>query len=315
MISGILPIVKPAGMTSASAVLNAKILIGETRIGHSGTLDPNAAGVLPIALGRATRLIEYMDAPFKTYRCECTLGVQTPTDDIWAEITGGIRLSAPWSAELMPARERIAEVLESFVGVSEQLPPAYSSVRVNGRHLYQYARSGEEVAVKPRRIEIRAMKLISLDAVRGTFLFDIECSRGTYVRTVCREIGERLGGMGACMSCLIRTSCCGFSIGECVTFEQLAASEDPSSLLLPAERAAEGLRRAFIGSSFHERLFCGGNPVNVKKARAELPEDAAEGEPLAVFGAEKGFLGVAERKAEEDGFLLKPVKITYDGPL
>ncbi len=314
MISGILPIIKPAGMTSASAVLNARIILGESRIGHSGTLDPNAAGVLPIALGRATRLIEYMDAPFKTYRCECTLGTVTATDDIWAEPVGGARLDGSWEGMKKPSERELGDVLGSFLGESFQMPPAYSSVRVNGRHLYQYARSGQEVEVRPRRVEIRRMELISYDAEKGTFLFDIDCSRGTYVRTVCREIGERLG-TGACMSCLIRTSCCGFSIDECVTFEQLAASAEPKTLLLPAERAAEGLQRLEIASPFHERLFCGGNPVSFEKARVWAPEGLPEGEPAAVFGLERGFLGVAAKAAGEGGFVLKPVKITYDGPL
>ena len=315
--NGILPLLKPAGMTSASCVLNARILLGEDRAGHSGTLDPNAAGVLPIAIGRATKLIEYMDAPSKTYRCECVFGIESETGDIWPKTAEGIAYGADREPDgsrkgggQWPSLEELVEAVKSFEGEREQLPPMYSSVRVAGRHLYEYARSGQSVDVKPRRVTISRMELVKYDRAAGLFSFDIECSRGTYVRSVCIELGEMFGTC-ASMSCLIRTSCCGFDINECVSFEQLAAAEDRASLILPADRAVIGLGKAFIGSSFHERLFCGGNAVSLEKARVSLDEELF-GDVVAVYGRTLGLLGVG-RTSEEDGALtLRPVKVTYD---
>ena len=316
--NGILPLLKPAGMTSASCVLNARILLGAERAGHSGTLDPNAAGVLPIAIGRATKLIEYMDAPSKTYRCECVFGIESETGDVWPKTESGILSTADRMPDGSrrggsgwPSEDELRAALGSFTGEREQLPPMYSSVRVNGRHLYEYARNGESVEVKARKVLISGMELVRYDRARGVFTFDIECSRGTYVRSVCIEIGGMFG-TSASMCGLIRTRCCGFDIGECVSFEQLAAAEDRDSLLLPAERAVTGLPRAFIGSSFHEKLFCGGNPVGLEKARVSADEGLTAGEHAAVFGRSLGLLGIGTLTGSAEDPALRPLKVTYE---
>ena len=153
---GIINLLKPAGMTSHDAVYFLRRLTGEKRIGHTGTLDPMAVGVLPLCIGNATRIIEYLDADRKSYRCEMLLGIETDTQDIWGEVLCDRRKSA---GNL--TAEKLKEVLETFQGDIFQIPPRYSSVRINGRHLYEYARKGEEVEIKPRPVQIYNLNLIS----------------------------------------------------------------------------------------------------------------------------------------------------------
>ncbi|MCI5897540.1 MAG: tRNA pseudouridine(55) synthase TruB [Anaerovoracaceae bacterium] len=212
---GIINLLKPAGMTSHDAVYFLRRLTGEKRIGHTGTLDPMAVGVLPLCIGNATRIIEYLDADRKSYRCEMLLGIETDTQDIWGEVLCDRRKSA---GNL--TAEKLKEVLETFQGDIFQIPPRYSSVRINGRHLYEYARKGEEVEIKPRPVQIYNLNLISFHSDTGRAVFDVTCSKGTYIRSICQAAGEILG-CGAAMSFLARTGSGVFRIEDAVTMEEL----------------------------------------------------------------------------------------------
>ena len=256
---GILNVFKPAGMSSASLVLNIRIISGEDKAGHTGTLDPNAMGVLPVCLGKATRLIEYMDRPHKTYRCEALLGTVTDTQDIWGNVVSRNPVNV--------SREKVEEALMSFQGDTLQIPPAYSAVWVDGRRMYSYARRGEEIILEGRSINVSDIRLLDFDGSR--VMFDVSCSRGTYVRTICHDLGAKLG-CGAAMSFLLRTSACGYELKDALSLEQFAAMspEERDASLRPMDSAVADMPRFDISESQREyfmngdeRFFIGCRPV------------------------------------------------------
>ncbi|MDD2189536.1 MAG: tRNA pseudouridine(55) synthase TruB [Eubacteriales bacterium] len=223
---GIINLLKPAGMTSSDGVNLLRRLTGIKRIGHTGTLDPMAVGVLPLCIGSAARINEYLDLDYKKYRCEMQLGLETDTQDIW-----GTAISCDNSTD-MPDESKIREALSSFQGVIYQYPPQYSAVRVNGRRLYEYARRGETVEIKPRQVNIRSITVIRMELDRKRVTFDVECSKGTYIRTICHDTGKILG-CGAVMSCLIRTASGAFILSNTATIEELAENGPERYLLKP----------------------------------------------------------------------------------
>ena len=221
MKDGILILNKTQDWTSHDCVAVCRRVLrlkGVKKIGHGGTLDPMACGVLPIYIGKATRLMEYTDLDDKTYRCTARLGLITDTLDIWGETleersTEGI------------TEEAIREALGAFHGEIEQYPPMYSSVRVNGKRLYQYARDGETVEVKPRKVTIREFIIENIDMEKMEVSFEVTCSKGTYIRTICSDLGEALG-CGAAMSALTRVASGIFRIEDGVDPEALKTMEE-----------------------------------------------------------------------------------------
>ncbi len=221
MKDGILILNKTQDWTSHDCVAVCRRVLrlkGVKKIGHGGTLDPMACGVLPIYIGKATRLMEYTDLDDKTYSCTARLGLITDTLDIWGETleersTEGI------------TEEAIREALGAFHGEIEQYPPMYSSVRVNGKRLYQYARDGEIVEVKPRKVTIREFIIENIDMQKMEVSFEVTCSKGTYIRTICSDLGEALG-CGAAMSALTRVASGIFRIEDGVDPESLKTMEE-----------------------------------------------------------------------------------------
>lgn len=217
MKDGILNIYKPEGMTSHDVVGVLRRLLGTKKIGHTGTLDPMATGVLPVCIGRATRITEYLDMDFKTYRCTMRLGILTDTQDIWGQV-----LEQQDTNNV--TEDAVRKAFERFHGVVEQTPPMYSAVRVDGKRLYEYARAGETVEVRSRKIFIRSL---IIDAVDFSFdgdckkvTFTVECSKGTYIRTICQDIGEMLG-CGAAMESLCRLSSGRFCLEDAIDLNWL----------------------------------------------------------------------------------------------
>lgn len=199
---GILNILKPPGMTSHDVVARMRRLTGQKKIGHSGTLDPGAAGVLPVFLGKATRLIEYGMEWDKTYRVELTLGGESETGDDFSEIH--------WSpVDKYPTEETICRVLAGFLGPQLQIPPMYSALKVNGKKLYDLARAGQTVEREARQIEIYSIQLLSYAA--PIIRFDVSCSKGTYIRTLCEDIARAMDLSGV-MTFLLRTQVGAFSV-------------------------------------------------------------------------------------------------------
>ena len=224
---GVINFLKPAGMTSHDAVYMLRRLTGEKRIGHTGTLDPMAVGVLPLCIGNATRIIDYLDLDQKEYRCELLLGIETDTWDIW-----GKELSDERSKCQKITQADIEALLPSFRGDLFQTPPGYSAIKINGKHLYEYARMDQVIEVEKRPVTIHKIELLNYDQTAGRAIIDVRCSKGTYIRSICHDIGQALG-CGATMSFLARTATGAFRIEEAVSAEELKENWEPH--LLPID--------------------------------------------------------------------------------
>ncbi len=234
MMNGIINVLKPPGMTSHDVVSFIRRTYGIKKVGHAGTLDPAAAGVLPVALGQATRLLEYMTDCDKSYRTELTLGYETNTGDD----TGEILFSKPFTT---PNSETLEEILDSFIGTSSQIPPMYSAIKIDGKKMYDLARAGLHVELKPRTVTIHSIKLIHQTAT--SILFDVSCSKGTYIRSLCADIGKLLGGP-VVMSFLVRTRVGLFILEDSYTLEEIA--EKKESILLPSETAIKHFPKVIL---------------------------------------------------------------------
>lgn len=211
---GIIIINKPKNCTSHDIVRKAKKFFNE-KVGHTGTLDPNATGVLPLLVGKGTQIAKYIINHDKTYVAILQLGEKTDTADV-----EGNSIETKEVSEQSLKTEKVKEVLKSFIGKQEQIPPIYSAIKVNGKKLYDYARKGEKVEIQPRQIEIYDMELINIDKTNKTIEFKVDCSKGTYIRTLCENIAEKLDTVGY-MKELNRTKVGEFSIDDSITIEQL----------------------------------------------------------------------------------------------
>ena len=227
MANGILVIDKSAGWTSQDVAAKLRGVFHERRVGHGGTLDPMATGVLPVFIGRATRAAEFLESAEKEYVAGLRLGVVTDTQD-----TSGTVLE---TNSVCVTRAQLEGALRQFLGPIEQIPPMYSAIKINGQKLYELARRGQEVARKPRSITIHALELLEGEGADWTVR--VRCSKGTYVRTLCHDLGRALG-CGGCMSSLRRTRAGSFTLAQAVTMQQVldfAAGQDPQQLLMPVD--------------------------------------------------------------------------------
>ena len=239
-LDGILVVAKPAGPTSHDVVALARRLTGTRRIGHGGTLDPFASGVLPLFLGFATRLVEYHLGDDKAYRATICFGASSTTDDLDGELSPVDRPA--------PGREAIVAALGGFVGPQEQRPPVYSAIQVGGRRAYALTRAGDAPALPPRRIEIGRLDLVEWDAAdraRPIAIVDVECSAGTYVRSLARDLGAAVGS-AAYLGALTRTRSGPFRLEAAISLDDLRAAaargpEAMASLLLAADFGLEAM--------------------------------------------------------------------------
>lgn len=252
--NGILIVDKPQEWTSHDVVAKLRGIYGERRIGHAGTLDPMATGVLAVFLGRATRAVELCENDEKEYVADLRLGVVTNTQDI----TGEVLETRPVDI----SQEQLEETLRQFLGPQQQLPPMYSAVKIGGRKLYELARKGKTVERKPRDITIEALELLRWNGQEGSLR--VRCSKGTYVRTLCHDIGKALG-TGGCLSGLRRTRAGRFTLREAVTLEEVQKARDAGkhlSLLRPVDSLFEDYPAVVLGPKETWRCKNGGeNPA------------------------------------------------------
>lgn len=298
-LDGILPLYKPKGMTSHDCIDQLRKLTGQRKIGHTGTLDPGAEGVLPVCLGKATKVVQYMAEDVKAYKAEVTLGAATTTEDGYGDMIAEKVITSPLSPH------DIAETLERFKGKIEQTPPMYSAVKVKGKRLYEYARQGVEVERPKRNITILELDLIE-DSLQFTgerirFSVHIRCSKGTYVRTLAVDIGRDLG-FPAHMSALIRTESGVFSLDDCLTFAEIkehARKETLAGHLFPLDRALSRLQSLTVNNSLAEKIKNG--------AVLPVPEEM-EAERFTVYNEREELLAVYQHHPAKSGFM-KPEKV------
>ena len=244
--NGIINLKKEAGMTSHDAVFKLRKILGTKKIGHGGTLDPDVVGVLPIAVGKATRMVEFMQDEGKVYEGEITLGYSTTTEDASGEVVAETPVLSPLDETI------VDEAIASLTGPIIQIPPMYSAVKVNGRKLYEYARAGQEVERPERQVTIYQFErtsAISYEDHLARFTFRVKCSKGTYIRTLSVDLGEKLG-YTAHMSHLTRTSAAGLQLEDALTLDEIAEKVEAGQLdfLHPLEIGTGDLVKVFLST-------------------------------------------------------------------
>lgn len=258
---GILNINKPQNMTSHDVVAICRRTLGIKKIGHTGTLDPMATGVLPVCIGRSTKVIEYLDTDIKKYSCTMMLGLQTDTQDIWGNVLS--------RSEVETTEEEVRKAFGGFVGVIDQKPPMYSAIKVNGKRLYEYAREGKTVDVKSRKVFIKSLEIeeIDLESKEKTVSFTVECSKGTYIRTICQDVGDAIG-CSATLTRLERIASGVFTIDKAVDVEELRAMsvDEIEPLLYKSEDALDKFG-VIETSEFSGLKFINGNPMPENKCQ------------------------------------------------
>lgn len=251
--NGFINLLKPPGMTSSDAVVFLRRRLQIKKVGHTGTLDPDAAGVLPLALGKATRLSDYVMAKDKVYRFELLLGLETDTGDI----SGSVRMQNPHP----PKAGALEALLPAFTGPLQQFPPMVSAIKVQGRKLYEHARAGDSPEIAPRAVVIHRLALLHGDPPWRYFL-ETECSKGTYIRALCRDIGARLG-CGGTLAFLLRTRSGSFTLEQAHTLEEIDRMETDHTLeqaLIPMDGPLSALPRIDLPAEMVDRISHG-NPV------------------------------------------------------
>ena len=278
--NGIIVIDKPQGWTSMDICAKLRGMYREKRIGHAGTLDPMATGVLPVFIGRATRAVEFASEGEKEYVAGLKLGIVTNTQDT----SGEVLESRPVSV----TPEQLEEALAKFRGDIEQIPPMYSAIKVNGKKLYELARKGKEVERKPRPVTIHALTLEEQIAP-DEYVIRVRCSKGTYVRTLCHDIGQVLG-CGGTMSSLRRTMAAGFTLEQAVTLDAVQNSEDRTSLLLKVDAYFSKYPALTVEGNAEKKLRNGMTLVMPQLTPGQYRVYGANGEFLALCEAADGKL-------------------------
>ncbi|MBQ3427042.1 MAG: tRNA pseudouridine(55) synthase TruB [Clostridia bacterium] len=271
--NGVVVIDKPQGVTSHDVVGMLRKRFGTRRVGHTGTLDPMATGVLVVCIGSATKAADMLSAADKRYRAVLELGIRTDTLDIEGTVT-----------ERMPVNVNKSEVIDciaSFAGEQDQLPPMYSAIKQNGRKLYELAREGIEVERERRHINIYSIEVLSVDLPRVTI--DVHCSKGTYIRSLCDDIGKKLG-CGAAMAELRRTGSAGFGIDKAYTIEALDALDDISASLMPVDTLFIDLPEIHLNEK-QEKSITNGVRMTWRGGK--------EGQRYRLYGADGRFLCVS----------------------
>lgn len=289
---GILNINKPTGMSSFDVVREVKKIAKTKKVGHTGTLDPEASGVLPICIGRATKLVDYIMSDYKIYKVELKLGITTDTYDREGKIlqTSSVNVS----------NEEVEKVIKNFEGEIDQIPPMYSALKVNGERLYNLARQGIEIERKPRKINIYNIDILSMEL--PVVQFTVKCSKGTYIRSLCFDIGEKLK-CGGTMWNLERIQTGSFSISHSLRLDQLN-SDNISNYLIPMDRALESYPKITFNKKY-EKLILNGVTIKDNDIIGNVEKDML----YRVYLGENEFIGIGIRK----DFGFKMTKLLIQG--
>ena len=294
--SGVLIVNKSERMTSHDVVNKVRRLYNTKRVGHAGTLDPLATGVLVVLVGRAAKACEYISSDRKTYRATLRLGLTTDTEDITGETLT--------RSENIPDAEVVKAVCRSFVGELKQIPPMYSALKVNGQKLYDLARQGVTVEREARDITVVALDCEATDTPTD-YILTVTCSGGTYIRTLCADIGAKLG-CGGVMATLERAEACGISLDECRTVDELEklSENERQAILLPTERLFDDLEAVNL-PAFFEKLFRDGCPIYQKKIKTNHPV----GSRVKICSETGKFFALGTVVEREEGTAIKSLKI------
>lgn len=309
VLEGVLPVMKPVGFTSHDVVAKVRGITRIRRIGHTGTLDPQVTGVLPLCIGRATRIVEYLQELPKEYEAVLTVGYATDTEDATGRVLAQVERA-------VLTEEAVRETLAAFVGVIQQIPPMYSAVKMEGKRLYELARQGEEVERKPREVEIYGIDIAEMDLTLAhpQIRFRVKCSKGTYIRTLCADIGHKLG-YPAVMSHLVRTATGFIDLAQCLDLEEIARLMSEGRLgeaMIKPDQAIAHMPAFTVGQVEAGRALKGQTLFLAAETAESVPAPGllrlygpAQGVPQT--GEEAPFLGIFRYDPARK--LLKPEKV------
>lgn len=299
MINGMINVYKEAGFTSHDVVAKLRGILKQKKIGHTGTLDPDAVGVLPVCLGNGTRLCDMLADKNKEYVAVMHLGVVTDTQDMSGSVLR--------QTEVLCGEEELRQTILSFVGFYEQIPPMYSALKVNGKKLYELARQGKEIERAKRPVTIQEIEILSVAI--PLVKIRVACSKGTYIRTLCHDIGEKLG-CGAAMETLVRTRVGQFTLKEAVTLseiEMMVHEGDIMQKIIPVDSVFRTLPKAIVKKEFRKRIDNGNSlyfsQIEIKEGKLEKTDK----EQCRVYNDDDIFCGIYGYHEDENQ--LKPVKM------
>lgn len=300
MIHGIMNIHKEKGFTSHDVVAKLRGIVGQKKIGHTGTLDPDATGVLPVCLGKATKLCDMLTDKDKTYKAVMLLGINTDTQD-----SSGKVLKENQTDSL--TIDAVRDCTLSFVGVYHQIPPMYSALKVNGKKLYELAREGKVIERKARQVHILDIKIEQIELPRVTM--EVTCSKGTYIRTLCQDIGNKLG-CGACMESLVRTRVSCFSLADSLKLDEVSRIKEDGGLetiLTPIDAMFDRYEKVTVKKEYAPLLY-NGNPFMEKHITGKQSFD--DHENVRVYDENNTFIGIYGYDEESHSFRI--VKMFFD---
>lgn len=295
---GILNIRKEKGFTSHDVVAIVRKTLQTKKVGHTGTLDPDAEGVLPICVGKATKLSDIIMQGKKQYRAVVRLGITTTTEDASGDVLE--------QKEVLFDEQNIQNAVKQFVGEIEQIPPMYSAIKVNGKKLYELAREGKEIARKARTVTIYDIQITKF-LPPERFEIVVDCTKGTYIRTLCSDIGKVLG-CGAHMESLLRTETSGFTLENAITLDtlkQMAENGQAENALLSMTAALGMYPKVIVSAKWEKMLYNGGK---IYEHAYDCPQDLQVGDTVTVFDSRKNLIGLYEVQKEKE-LLLKPLKM------
>lgn len=299
-INGVINVYKEAGFTSHDVVAKMRGILRQKKIGHTGTLDPDAVGVLPICLGRGTRLCDMLADHDKVYEAVLRLGISTDTQDMSGTVLQ--------EREVHVTKEEVASCIASFVGEQMQIPPMYSAIKINGKKLYELAREGKEVERQARKVIFHDIQILKMDLPSVTIR--VHCSKGTYIRTLCNDIGEKLG-CGGCMEKLLRTRVERFELKDAKTLDEIRELVEQGTItdiIVPIDQMFSD-SPAICTTKSGDKLVHNGN--SFADEFAQMPEDSIKhGRQVRIYDSEKTFIGIFEKK----GHYFAPVKMFYQKP-
>ena len=298
MKSGIINVYKEKGFTSFDVVAKLRGILKTKKIGHTGTLDPDAEGVLPVCIGRATKVCDILTDKDKVYEAVMLLGVETDTQDTSGEVLKELPVEV--------SEEAIKEAILSFVGEYAQFPPMYSALKVNGKKLYELAREGKTVERKARNVQIFSIEILEMDLPRVRM--SVHCSKGTYIRTLCHDVGQKLG-CGGCMDKLLRTKVGVFELADTLKLAEIDALAREGLVedrIISVDELFEDYTKVWMKQEF-DVVVHNGNRVKKRMFEEKLSSNA---ERLRVYDSKGEFIGIYENSEERSDF--KPVKMFYE---
>lgn len=300
MINGVINVYKEPGYTSHDVVARLRGILKQKKIGHMGTLDPEAVGVLPVCLGKATKLCDILSEKDKTYSAVMLLGMETDTQDTTGEVIAQAEESKLQSLD----ENKVIETVKSYIGEYDQIPPMYSAIKINGQKLYELARKGEVIERPARHCRIIDITITKVELPRITM--NVICSKGTYIRTLCHDIGQDLG-VGACMEKLVRTKVERFDVKDSITLEQIEEFRDNETLhkyILPIDEMLDKYSKCIVAENA-EKLVYNGNIFTTRNTLLKMNNE--DGQTVRVYTCDGKFVGLYGFEADKQ--IYRPLKM------